>query len=127
MFISIYNDEAPWSRCWRRTKRTYNRLPPWLRTSFVVLVMGPRELRSARVATVRPRPRLYVRSWTDDKTSRDMSRWRDLVDWCGGYPFELAKPEEIFDFYRARGFRLDHLLTCSGGLGCNQFVFTRER
>jgi 2-polyprenyl-6-hydroxyphenyl methylase/3-demethylubiquinone-9 3-methyltransferase len=54
-----------------------------------------------------------------------MSAWRDLVDWVGGYPFEVAKPEEIFDFYRNKGFRLDKLQTCGAGLGCNQFVFTR--
>ena len=28
-----------------------------------------------------------------------MSVWHDLVDWVGGYPFEVAKPEEVFDFY----------------------------
>ncbi len=56
---------------------------------------------------------------------RGMSPWRDVVDWVGGYPFEVAKPEEIFNFYRDRGFRLDELTTCAGGLGCNQLVFTR--
>ncbi|MGH8511739.1 MAG: hypothetical protein ACREU9_02645 [Gammaproteobacteria bacterium] len=25
-----------------------------------------------------------------------MSYWHDLIDWIGGYPFEVAKPEEIF-------------------------------
>jgi hypothetical protein len=25
-----------------------------------------------------------------------MSAWRDVVDWVGGYPFEVAKPEEFF-------------------------------
>jgi 2-polyprenyl-6-hydroxyphenyl methylase/3-demethylubiquinone-9 3-methyltransferase len=28
-----------------------------------------------------------------------MSAWRDVVDWVGGYPFEVAKPERVFDFY----------------------------
>jgi hypothetical protein len=26
----------------------------------------------------------------------------DTIGWLGGYPFEVAKPEAIFDFYRAR-------------------------
>ena len=52
-----------------------------------------------------------------------MSRWHDLVDWVGGYPFEVARPEEILDFVRPRGFELERLTTCGGGLGCNQFVF----
>ncbi len=55
-----------------------------------------------------------------------MSPWRDVVDWVGGYPFEVAKPEEIFEFYRDRGFQLQQLKTCVGGLGCNEFVFLKK-
>lgn len=55
-----------------------------------------------------------------------MSLWRDLIDWVGGYPFEVAKPEQIFDFYRVRGFTLLRLRTCAGTLGCNEFVFEKE-
>ena len=51
----------------------------------------------------------------------------DLVDWVGGYPFEVAKPEEIFDFYYTKGFDLRRLTTCAGGLGCNQYVFQKDR
>lgn len=54
-----------------------------------------------------------------------MSPWRDVVDWVGGYPFEVAKPEEILDFYRSRNFKLVKLKTCGGSSGCNQFVFRR--
>ena len=54
-----------------------------------------------------------------------MSWFHDLVDWLGGYPFEVAKPEEIFDFYRARGFQLTKMKCGSVGLGCNEFVFTK--
>ena len=28
----------------------------------------------------------------------------DWMDWLGGYPFEVATPEAIFDFYHARGY-----------------------
>ena len=52
-----------------------------------------------------------------------MSAWTDLVDWVGGWPFEVAKPEQIFEFFRARGFDLVYLSTCGGGLGCNEFAF----
>ena len=43
----------------------------------------------------------------------------------GGYPFEVAKPEEIFKFFHDRGFTLRAMTTCGGGLGCNEFVFER--
>jgi hypothetical protein len=52
--------------------------------------------------------------------------WYDCVDWIGGYPFEVAKPEEIFSFYRARSFQLLRLKTCAGSLGCNEFVFQKK-
>lgn len=125
LFISIYNDQGRLSRRWHGVKRTYNALPKRLRTPFVVVVMGPRELRSALAALVRGHPQTYVRGWTQYRRNRGMSRWHDLVDWCGGYPFEVAKPEEVFDFYRTRGFLLEKLKTCGGGLGCNEFVFLR--
>ncbi len=35
-----------------------------------------------------------------------MSIVRDWVDWLGGFPFEFAKPEEIFEFYKRKGFSL---------------------
>jgi 2-polyprenyl-6-hydroxyphenyl methylase/3-demethylubiquinone-9 3-methyltransferase len=55
-----------------------------------------------------------------------MDLWRDLLDWVGGYPFEVAKPEQIFDFYRDHGFELERIKTCGGGLGCNEYVFARR-
>ncbi len=126
LFISIYNDQGLQSRIWSAVKRTYNRLPGALRAPFVVAVMGPRELRFALLSTLRLRPQEYVRGWTRYRRERGMSRWHDLVDWAGGYPFEVAAPEAIFGFYRERGFTLQALKTCAGGLGCNQFVFVRD-
>ena len=58
---------------------------------------------------------------------RGMGFWHDMVDWIGGYPFEVAKPEAIFSYYRDRGFQLRALKTYGGRLGCNEFVFMRKR
>jgi 2-polyprenyl-3-methyl-5-hydroxy-6-metoxy-1,4-benzoquinol methylase len=126
LFISIYNDQGLRSRIWRAIKRIYNRLPDGLRAPYVVLVMAPREFMSAAPALVRLRPGRYVRTWTKYKRERGMSRWHDLVDWVGGYPFEVATPELVFDFYRERGFSLVQLKTCGGSLGCNQFVLVKS-
>jgi 2-polyprenyl-6-hydroxyphenyl methylase/3-demethylubiquinone-9 3-methyltransferase len=126
LFISIYNDQGQRSSMWRAVKRLYNTLPASARLPFVLAVMVPRELLTLAKSVVRGRPMDYVRGWTNYKSSRGMSRWHDLVDWVGGYPFEVAKPEEILDFLRPRGFELERMKTCGGGLGCNQFVFTRR-
>lgn len=58
------------------------------------------------------------------KEERGMSFWHDFVDWVGGFPFDVATPDAIIDFYRARGFRLDNLRVTNRS-GCNQFVFTK--
>jgi hypothetical protein len=54
-----------------------------------------------------------------------MNRWRDIIDWVGGYPYEVSTPDEIFDFFIARGYTLSKLNCGRVGLGCNQFVFIK--
>jgi len=120
LFISIYNDQGKISRRWRQVKQMYNALPGPLR----FLVLWP----CAIHMWWRPMVKDFIllrpfRTWREYNQKRGMSPWRDIVDWVGGYPFEVAKPEEIFNFYRQRGFSLSHLTTCGGTLGCNQFVF----
>ncbi|MGI5174728.1 class I SAM-dependent methyltransferase [Dactylosporangium sp. CA-152071] len=129
LYISVYNDQGFASRAWRRVKRRYNRSGPALRAALVGLsavylarhrplqtLIGAVRLGTGhrRPAPARPAPR-----------TRGMSRRHDLVDWVGGYPFEVAKPEEVFRFLTGRGFELRHLTTCGGGLGCNEYVFER--
>jgi 2-polyprenyl-3-methyl-5-hydroxy-6-metoxy-1,4-benzoquinol methylase len=126
LFISIYNDQGERSVIWRGVKRIYNSLPAGLRQPFTALVMGPRILLGFGKALALGRPLSYVRQWTEYKRSRGMSRWHDIVDWIGGYPFEVAKPEEVFRFLHERGFQLEQLQTCAGGNGCNQYVFSRS-
>jgi hypothetical protein len=37
----------------------------------------------------------------------------------------VAKPEQVFDFCRDRGFTLQKLITLGSGHGCNEFAFQR--
>ncbi|MBC8134223.1 MAG: hypothetical protein H7X95_14670 [Deltaproteobacteria bacterium] len=60
------------------------------------------------------------------KRSRGMSRVHDWIDWIGGFPFEVATPDEIFAFHRDRGFHLENMLLRPGH-GCNEFVFSKTR
>jgi 2-polyprenyl-3-methyl-5-hydroxy-6-metoxy-1,4-benzoquinol methylase len=126
LFISLYNDQGGWSRVWRAVKRTYNRLPASLRPLLTVAVMGPYELLSFGRDLVLGKPMRFIRHWTDYKRSRGMSPLHDIVDWMGGYPFEVAKPDAVFAFLQARGFRLERLSTRGAGSGCNQYVFSRS-
>jgi len=123
LFIAIYNDQGRASMMWLAVKKVYNILPSWLR----VLVLIPSFMRLWLPTIIRDlaggRP---FRTWKTYLKERGMSPWRDVVDWVGGYPFEVAKPEDIFDIYCAKGFSLEKLKTCAGGLGCNEFVFRKN-
>jgi 2-polyprenyl-6-hydroxyphenyl methylase/3-demethylubiquinone-9 3-methyltransferase len=123
LYIAIYNDQGTASRRWVAVKRAYNRLPRPLR----FLISWPVFVQQYWRPTVKDflllRPFHTLRTYR--QTHRGMTVWRDLIDWVGGYPFEVARPEEIFDFYVARHFQLRKLRTCGGSLGCNEFVFER--
>jgi 2-polyprenyl-6-hydroxyphenyl methylase/3-demethylubiquinone-9 3-methyltransferase len=120
LFVSIYNDQGRRSRAWLAIKRLYNTLPEPLRAPYVVLAMSHQLLWP--YLTQPPWRHLRRRDAAD--RGRGMDRWHDMVDWVGGYPFEVATPEAIFEFFRDRGFVLERLVTRQG-IGCNEFVFRR--
>ncbi len=127
LFIALYNDQGGASKRWLKIKQIYNKLPAHLRPIFAACIYFPRELRFFLIHLVRRQPLKYFSTIINyNKTNRGMSWWYDLIDWIGGYPFEVSKPEQIFDFYKNRDFRLIALRTCAGGLGCNEFVFQRN-
>ena len=122
LFIAIYNDQALGSKRWMRVKRMYHALPKGTKG----LVLAPAFVRLWGLTMVRDffkgNP---LKSYNEYWKTRGMSPWRDVIDWVGGMPFEVAKPEEIFEFYKQEGFILQKLKTCGGGHGCNEFVFKR--
>jgi 2-polyprenyl-6-hydroxyphenyl methylase/3-demethylubiquinone-9 3-methyltransferase len=121
LFISIYNDQGLASRNWSVIKRTYNRSSRPAKKIILLATSGYFAIQRF-LATLLSRARPPA---SRAARTRGMSKTHDLVDWVGGWPFEVAKPHEVFDFFHERGFRLDELFTCGGGLGCNEFVFTR--
>lgn len=126
LFIAIYNDLGSRTRRWHTIKRIYNRLPRIARPAFTALAMAPEEAKAFLRAAANADPASYFRLWRA-YNDRGMNRWRDMVDWVGGLPYEVATPEAVFEFCRERGFAL-HNLRCGGvGLGCNEFVFERAR
>ena len=64
-------------------------------------------------------------SWRYYSSTRGMSPWHDLIDWVGGYPFEVARPQDVIQFEKSRGFELVASHPTSG-LGCNEFVFRHD-
>jgi 2-polyprenyl-6-hydroxyphenyl methylase/3-demethylubiquinone-9 3-methyltransferase len=121
LFISIYNDEGLASQLWLKVKRFYCSGP--IGRAIVMGVFIPLfALKAALQCAVQ-----FRNVFADyAHTSRGMSMFHDWIDWLGGYPFEVAKPEEVLAFLRVRGFELENLKT-TNRMGCNEFVFRRVR
>ena len=116
LFVAIYNDQGWISGYWRAVKRMYNRfalLRPLVVAFHAPYLFGARWLVRALTG------RLAL--------ERGMSLWHDMIDWLGGYPFEVATSNAIIDFYREQGFTPLRVKTCGNRHGCNEFVFLRER
>lgn len=125
LFISIYNDQGRASHRWTWIKRKYNQSGLFskriLTTCILFRLWGNTFLKDF-LKTGNP-----LKTWRNyANNNRGMSAYYDVIDWIGGYPFEVAKPEEIFDFYKNRGFALEYLKTCAGGIGCNEYIFRRD-
>ncbi|MBN1126558.1 MAG: class I SAM-dependent methyltransferase [Sedimentisphaerales bacterium] len=120
--ISIYNDAGNASRFWRHVKRRYNqnRFVGRLLLFCFVTYWIMRGLIVDIICFQNPAKR-----YAGYRENRGMSLWHDWIDWLGGYPYEFAKPEEIFNFFLERNMFLVGLHT-TNGLGCNQFVFQRN-
>lgn len=124
LFISIYNYQERKSDRWRKVKRLYcsGVFGRWV----VIALFIPYFAISGFVIDLLRGKNPFLRYSEYKKQLRGMSRVYDWFDWLGGYPFEVAKPEEIFDFFSLRGFQLIKLKTVEGRHGCNEFVFLKS-
>ena len=120
--IAIYNDQGKHSRRWRKIKRFYNKAPKPVQLVLLITVCVKEWWRRWTKDLTRLRP---FQSWRQYAAQRGMSPWRDVVDWVGGYPFEVAKPEDVFEFCHKRGLILERMRTAGGSLGNNEFEFSK--
>lgn len=123
LFIAIYNTQVYWTQYWKFVKKSYNYsfITKYFWTIFYLLFNTTKGAIKDILLLKNPFNR-----YQEYKKERGMSIYYDLIDWLGGWPFETAMPEEIFDFYQQKGLELKKLKTCGGGLGCNEFVFSKQ-
>lgn len=113
LYVALYNHQPFATSYWTVVKRWYNSYR-FARPLLVGLHM------------VYPTfPSVLLKYMQRRRSPRGMSVWYDLHDWLGGYPFETSKPEQVFDFYKQRGYVLSELVTVGGRMGCNEFVFLK--
>lgn len=131
--VAIYNDQGFASRVWMAIKRFYNKLPVFIQPLYVlgIFLWGAfcRVILTVlamlvRLVTLR-NPLVPLSRWWNEERPRGMNWWHDLVDWVGGWPFEVARPGEVFTYLHERGFELIAMETTPGS-GCNEYVFRRR-
>ena len=126
LFVAIYNDTGSQAERWHWIKKTYCRLPQLLKSPFAVAAIFPDEAKRFINFTLKGNPFKYIAYWKNYRNERGMNRWHDIIDWVGGFPYEVATPDEIFDFYKTKGYTLQKIKTGGVGLGCNEFVFEKK-
>lgn len=122
LHVAIYNtvDGRAGSAWWWRVKHMYvssgragQKVLEWSYLSWKLFALAARLQNPWRVMK-------------EYKDKRGMSWATDAVDWLGGYPYEHARPEEIFRFFHERGFVLENLKT-TNYIGCNEFLFRKAQ
>jgi len=124
LVIAIYNDQGAASRRWLWVKKLYNLVPKPLR--FLVLLLAAARLwaKTITIDTLNGNP---LKTWREyGEQSRGMDPWRDIVDWVGGYPFEVASSAALTAFAAELGFSRVNEISVGVGHGCNELVFRRN-
>jgi len=122
LLLALYNDQGWRSRSWHAVKHLYcsstlgRRLV--MATFYPLFAMYALWQDARHLHMPGTHARNYVRK-------RGMSLLHDWRDWLGGYPFEVAKPDEVARKLAAGGFKLQNQ-TLTQGLGCNEFVFAKH-
>lgn len=116
LFIALYNDQGRMSRMWRGVKRVY--CSGLVGRVLVCAVFMPSFGLRCAVSSLVKRRSVFAAY----RRERGMSIIHDWFDWLGGYPFEVARVDDVFRFYSGRGFILKNIKTTSSW-GNNEFVF----
>ncbi len=122
-YIALYNhvDGTLGSRFWLKIKKFYNHSPKPIQSLLVnsyCLAIILRCLVSLQ------NPIHFIRNY---KSLRGMSFKTDAIDWVGGYPYEFATVEEIFQFMKSNfpKFKLVNIKS-TNHFGNNWFLFQNE-
>ena len=119
LFIALYNDQGWASRYWQLVKKTYNRSSS--HSFAMIAVHAPYFLAMRMGGNILNLINGRVRG------RRGMKFWRDVIDWLGGYPFEVADLHDVVRYVEAKGFRLQNMNAVGWRNGCNEWVFRRTK
>ncbi len=113
--IAIYNKQRFASIYWHQVKKLYLKYKFLRPLFFIIHGLYP------------VLPSYLLRKLQSQSYPRGMSIWYDLIDWLGGYPFEVASPKEVVDYFFNKNCVLVNLNTVGGNHGCNEFTFVKNK
>ena len=117
--LAIYNDQGWITKLWWNTKKLY--CSGILGKFIVCSIFLPYFSFRAVASSILKRENVFSKY----RRNRGMSIIHDWFDWLGGFPYEVARPDDVLNYYKDKGFTLRKLVT-TNGLGCNQFVFVKD-
>jgi len=113
--LAIYNDQGWISRYWLFIKKAYNKNTL---LKILVILMHMPYLYFARI--------IYRAITGRLKLERGMLYWHDMIDWLGGYPFEVASPQKIIAHFDNNNYVMRNTNLCGNRHGCNEFFFKHK-
>ena len=120
LMIALYNDQGWRSVIWKRIKQLYVFIPKPLKNLILIpcfiRLWGPTLIKD--LMSHEP-----LKSWQSYWERRGMSPWTDVIDWVGGYPFQVTQPSQVISFILNHGFILEKSKLVGNGLGCNEYLF----
>lgn len=108
------------SYLWLLEKNFYCKMPKFIQYSIDYLVMLVLFL-AYLITFQNP-----IKKIKEHINFRGMNWQTDIKDWLGGYPYEYASVQEVFQYIRPKGFELLNL-TSNNGLLNNEFLFRRQK
>ena len=125
IYLALYNDQGSTSKIWRIIKQMYSKVPFFLKPLYVLLMSSYTELKRFLYLSIKFQLFEYFRTFKNYKNNRGMSYWYDMVDWIGGYPFEVSKPHEVFNFFKDE-YNLENFHSEGKGKGNNLYLFKKK-
>ncbi len=125
LFISIYNDQGVTSKIWHLIKKIYNKSGCIGKKLMIFITFLRCWSKTILIDTLKHGNPLKTWKNYPNNNMRGMSAYYDLIDWVGGYPFEVASSGKVSKYFESKGFSLQYLKDCNGGLGCNEFIFCK--
>ena len=115
LLVALYNDQGWVSRYWIAVKWLYIHVP--LMRPVLIVFYAPYFIGL----------RWFVRLFRQHQVhERGMSLWYDMIDWLGGWPFEVAAPQDVLARGADRGFQATCVKAVGRRQGCNEFILVQK-